>query len=453
VIQRESLLRRLGLDRPELRAWAMYDWANSAFVTTVITTVYPIYYGRVAGRDLPIAEAQERFFTATAIAMTVSALVSPWLGAVADATGRVKRMLGASLAVALASTAALFFVGPGDWLAGAVLFGIANIGASASFVFYDALLPHVARDDEVDRVSTAGYALGYVGGGLLLVLNLAWISNPQAFGLPSGERLSDADATLPARLAFLSVALWWLLFSIPLFRRVEDPPPRGLAPRAAFSAAFAQLRASYRGLRAYPQAFLMLCAFLLFNDGIGTVFRAGVPYADALSVPQSDLLLAIVLVQFVGVPCAFAFGAVAHRVGVKRAILVALAAYVVIVVFAFFLRTTAQFYVMALAIATVQGGAQALSRSLFASLVPRERAAEFFGFFSVVEKFAGVAGPALFALTLHLAQPFFPEGSTTPLRLGVLSVLPFFLAGMALLSRVDVSRGREQARSRARTSI
>jgi UMF1 family MFS transporter len=438
------LLARLGLDRPELRAWATYDCANSAFVTTVITAVFPIYFARVAAAPLGQDDATSVHLWTTTAAMVVSALIAPYLGAVADATGASKRMLKASLAVGVGATAGLFFVGKGDWLLGAALFAIGNIGASTSFVFYDALLPSVAREDEMDRVSSAGYALGYVGGGLLLALNLAWIAKPAAFGIP------EDDPTLPARLAFLSVAAWWLLFSIPLLRRVPAPPARGAPPgprRAPLVAAFAQLRTTYHGLRRHPDAFVMLVAFLLFNDGIGTVFRVGAVYATAIHVPQEDVMLAIVLVQFVGIPFAFAFGALASRVGPKRAIIAALFVYLGIVAFAAFLRTTAQFYVMALAVAAVQGGAQALSRSLFASMVPREKANEFFGFFSVVEKFAGVAGPALFALAMTAARPFAPAGSTIPLRVGVLSIAPFFVAGIWLLCRVDVERGRAQARS------
>ncbi len=422
----------------------MYDWANSAFVTTVVTAVFPIYFVEAAAKPLGAERADDVFLWTTTAAMVVSAVMSPYLGAVADATGRSKRMLGWSLAVALAATAGLFFVGAGDWVLGAALFAVGNIGASASFVFYDALLPHVAKADEMDRVSSAGYALGYVGGGILLALNLAWIAKPAAFGIPGG------DATLPPRLAFLSVAVWWLAFSVPLFRRVSAPPARGAAVgprRSRFVAALEQLAASYRSLRRYPQAFTMVVAFLLFNDGIGTIFRVGAVYATAIRVPQADVMLAIVLVQFVGIPFAFAFGSLADRFGAKRSILAALVVYLGITAFAAFLRTTAQFYAMALAVAAVQGGAQALSRSLFASLVPREKVNEFFGFFSVVEKFAGVAGPALFAVTMSLARPFAPAGSSIPLRVGVVSIAPFFVAGIWFLAKVDVEKGRAQARA------
>src|SRR5262245_36893217 len=217
------ILEPLGLSRPELRAWAMYDWANSAMVCTIITAVFPIYYSKVAFAGSPPEAASRSLAVATTIGMVLIAVLSPILGAFADYTAQKKRLLGIFLALGLASVAAMYFIHTGDWLLASILFVLANIGANGSFVFYDALLPHIARDDEIDRVSTAGYALGYLGGGLLLALNLAWLQRPAWFGLPSGEGLGESQATLPARLAFLSVAVWWLVFSIPLFRRVPEP--------------------------------------------------------------------------------------------------------------------------------------------------------------------------------------------------------------------------------------
>ncbi len=431
--QGASVLEKLGLGRPELRAWAMYDWANSAFLTTIVTAVFPIYFAEVAARPLGHERATAVFLAATTAGMVVSALLAPYLGALADCSGRTKRMLGVSLAAALASTAAMFLVGEGDWVLGAVLFAVANIGATASFVFYDSLLPRVALPGEIDRVSSAGYALGYVGGGVLLALNLAWIANPAWFGIPAG------DPTLPARLAFLSVAVWWLLFAIPLFRRVREPPA---APRTSSRPlgieAFARLGETYRNLRRYPQAFLMLLAFLLFNDGIGTVIRVAAIYGAEKQLPTDSLIAAILLVQFVGIPFSFAFGWLAGRIGAKRAVLAGLAVYFVIAALAFFMETIEHFYALALLVAMVQGGTQALSRSLFASLVPAEKTAEFFGFFGVAEKFGGILGPPLFAIVAALC------GAS---RWGVLTVVPFFGFGAWLLLRVDVEKGRAAARA------
>ena len=219
-----GILSRLGLDRPELRAWAMYDWAVSSVQTTIMVAVFPVYFANIAKRDLGESRTTQAIATANTIVAIILAVLSPILGAVSDYVAAKKRMLGASMLVGAAAVAGMFFVQQGDYRLALVLFVISLIGATASTIFYDALLPHIAAEDEIDRVSSAGYAVGYIGGGLLLALNLAWILKPGWFGLPTGAALSSAQKTLPTRLALLSVAVWWLVFSIPLFRRVPEPP-------------------------------------------------------------------------------------------------------------------------------------------------------------------------------------------------------------------------------------
>src|SRR5215218_140505 len=205
---------RVGLPRPELRAWALYDWANSGYVTTVIAALFPIYFARVAAAGLPGELGAQRFATASALAMATAALLAPFLGALADRTGRLKAPLGAFVALGVGSCAGLALVGPGDWKLGLLLFGLGNVGITGSLVFYDALLRHLASDEELDRVSSAGYALGYLGGGVLLALQLLWLQWPRRFGF--------ADAASASRAAFVATALWWLLFSLPLLLRVRE---------------------------------------------------------------------------------------------------------------------------------------------------------------------------------------------------------------------------------------
>jgi UMF1 family MFS transporter len=434
-------LQRIGLHRPELRAWALYDWANSAMVTTIVAAVFPVYYYRVAGAGLDPGEATRRYALSTSLALACIAVLAPFLGTLADVTAAKKKLLGTFLGLGVAAVAGMFWIQDGDWLLSSVLLVLANIGASGSFVFYDALLPHVARPEEMDRVSTSGYALGYLGGGLLLATQLAWIAAPGRFGLPAGTDLAPADRTLPARLAFLTTAAWWLVFALPLLRRVREPEVRrrpGSATSGALRATFVRLRTTFRELRTFRHAFLMLLAFLVYNDGISTIIKMATIYGTEIGIEAHALMAAILLVQFVGIPCTLAFGQLAARLGAKPALYLALAAYVGIAVLAYFMRTAVHFFVLAIAVGMVQGGAQALSRSLFASLVPRHRSSEFFGFFAVLEKFAGIAGPAFFAAAMQVT------GSS---RQAIVTVVVFFVAGALLLRCVDVKEGRRVARA------
>lgn len=437
-----SLLSRLGLDRPELRAWAMYDWAVSSVQTTIMVAVFPVYFVNIAKVSLPESRATQAIATANTIVAIVLAILSPILGAVSDYVAAKKRMLGASMIVGALAVAGMFFVQQGDYRLALVLFVISLIGATASTVFYDSLLPHIASEDEMDRVSSAGYAVGYIGGGLLLALNLAWILKPAWFGLPSGANLSDAERTLPTRLALLSVAIWWVVFSIPLFRRVPEPPrtrePDELNGGNALVVPFVRVAETFRALRGYKQAFLMLLAFMIYNDGIQTIQKMAATYGKELGIADSVLIASILIVQFVGFPFAFLFGAIADRIGGKATIFIGLVIYGGISVLGFYMRTAAHFMLLAAMVATVQGGTQALSRSLFASLVPTHKSGEFFGFYSVFEKFASIFGPLLFWITI---------ATTGNSRNAILSVILFFVIGGIVLSRVRVSEGQQAARA------
>jgi UMF1 family MFS transporter len=439
---RPGLLARLGLGTPELRAWALYDCANSAAVTSVLTAIFPIYFVSVAAGDLPPALATQRYALATTASLVIVAVLAPFLGAIADVRPVKKRMLAAFMALGASGCAALFFVGRGDWLAATALLVLINVGLNGSFVFYDALLPHVAREDELDRVSAAGYAIGYAGGGLLLALQLALILRPGLLGLPAGAEATPAQATFPARLAFVTTAIWWVGFTIPLLRRVPEPKvaagPHGGAAPLSLRATLSRLGGTFRTLSRHRQATLMLIAFLLYNDGIGTIIRMAAAFGTEIGLESGALIAAILLVQFVGIPFSFLFGSIAGKVGAKRAVLAGLVVYTGIAVLAYFTRTEAHFFALALLVAMVQGGTQALSRSLFASLVPRHLSGEFFAFFGVADKFAGIFGPAVFAATIAVT------GSS---RLAVLSVIGFFAVGALLLLLVDVGAGQREARA------
>jgi UMF1 family MFS transporter len=416
----------------------MYDWANSAVQTTIIAAIFPIYFQKVSAAELSGPEATSRFAWATTIAIMIVAIVAPLLGAVADRTPIKKRLLAVFMGLGAASTAAMFFLTRGDWLLALILFVITNVGVASSIVFYDSLLPHIVSGDQLDRVSTAGYALGYLGGGVLLGINIVMMSNPSWFGLP------DRDTAVRASLA--SVAVWWVLFSIPLFRTVPEPrlrdegrmslPPSG--GWAAIAEGFRQLMQTLRELRRYRDAFLLLLAFLIYNDGIQTIIRMATIYGTEIGLDENAMIGALMITQFIGVPFGFAFGVFAGKVGAKRAVFVGLAVYSLITVLGYFMRTATHFFALAVLVGMVQGGTQALSRSLFASMIPKEKSSEFFAFFGVFERYAGVLGPAVFAWVVT-------QSGTS--RNAILSIIGFFVVGALLLLRVDVERGRRAARS------
>ncbi|HEX4932125.1 MAG TPA: MFS transporter, partial [Gemmatimonadaceae bacterium] len=290
---------------------------------------------------------------------------------------------------------------------------------------------------------------GYVGGGVLLALNLAWILFPQAFGLPHGDTATPEQKTLPARLAFVSVAVWWLVFSIPILRRVREPA-RTMEPDEAttginlFVTPFRRMGETVRELRTFKQAFLMLLAFLIYNDGIQTIIRMATAYGTELGIKSSALTVAILIVQFVGIPFAFLFGMLADRIGAKPSVFLGLLAYAAISVIGYYMKTARDFYFLAFLVGMVQGGTQALSRSLFASLIPAHKSGEFFGFYSVFEKFSSIFGPLLFSITISMT------GSS---RNAILGVIVFFAVGAVILARVNVEEGRRMARDAERDLV
>ncbi|MFW6094463.1 MAG: MFS transporter [Pseudomonadota bacterium] len=441
------VLERFGLHRPELRAWALYDWGNSAVMTTVIAAVFPAYFTAVAAGELPRETALWIFGLVTSLAVIGIGVLSPVLGALADVAAIKKRLLAVLMLVGAAGVAGMLFVGHGDWVLALTLFAVANIGLAGSFVFYDALLPHIARNHEMDRVSTTAYALGYFGGGVLLALNLAWIMFPGTFGLPAGDGISESEATLPVRLALVSAAVWWVAFSVPLFLRIPEPPRRLEIHESPLvnpvRAAFGRLGGTLRDLRGYRHAFLMLLAFVLYSDGIATIIRMAAIYGATLGLGQTSLVAAILITQIVGVPFALLFGTLSGRIGAKMAVLAGLCVYMGIAVLGYQMATATHFLILATLVGMVQGGTQALSRSLFARLVPRHRSGEFFGLYGVMDRFAGSGG------TLAMAAVVAATGDP---RLAILTVVVLFVAGALILIRVDVGAGERTAREAERTA-
>ncbi len=417
-------------ERKRELAWALYDWANSAFATTVMAGFFPIFFKQYWSAGQSATESTLHLGVANSAASIAIAVVAPALGAIADAGNARKRFLAVFAALGVIATGALWFVTKGDWVSAAVLFTLGSAGFMGGNVFYDSLLVSVARDERRDFVSALGYSLGYLGGGLLFALNVAMVLAPQRFGL--------ASSAVAVRVAFVSVALWWGLFSLPLFLGVREPHRR-LGSRGALAAVrggFAQLVDTFREIQKLRVVAVFLLAYWLYIDGVNTVIRMAVDYGMAIGLESNDLIVALLITQFVGFPAAIVFGRAGRearredrhrdRRGRLRGV----------TVWAAFMHHAWEFFALAVVIGLVQGGVQALSRSLYARLIPPDRASEFFGFYNMLGKFAAVLGPLIVGFTGEL--------SGSP-RLGILALLVLFVAGGVLLSRVDVQAGARAA--------
>ena len=427
------ILARVGLVTPEQRAWGWYDWANSVYFTTVITAVFPTFYATYAAKGLGLEPAQvtARFSLITTVSIAAIAIAAPILGAVADYSGIKKRLLAIFMIVGVASCAAMAMIGEGDIGLASTLFFIGNIGVSGSLVFYDSLLPHVASASDTDRVSSAGYAMGYLSGGVMLLINLWWIMSPATFGF--------ADSAAATKAAFVAVAIWWAAFSIPLFRNVPEPPiDAGERRGSAIGGAFGRLGQTFREIRRYRHAFLLFIAMLLYQDGIQTVIRMSSVYGAEVGIDTNLQIAAFVMVQFVGIPFAFLFGSLGTRIGTKRCIFIAIGVYIVAAGLAYFMTSVVHFFVLAFLVAMVLGGSQALSRALFARLIPQDRTSEFFGFFAVSERFATIMGPVLFFISATIT------GSS---RSAIIGIVILFIAGGFVLSLVDEEEGVRAAKT------
>jgi len=402
--------------------WAMYDWANSAFATVVMAGFFPVFFKDYWNAGLDPVDSTFRLGVANSLASLLIVLLAPLLGAVADRLARRKAMLLAFALLGSLMTAGLYLAGQGEWQLAMFLYVFAMIGFSGSNIFYDSLLPFVSHDRDMDRTSALGFSLGYLGGGLLLSLNVGMVLHPEWFGL--------ADPASAVRASFLVVAAWWLLFSIPLFLLVEEPGGDGSALSVqVLLAGFQRIWRTLHEVRQLQNIWLFLVAYWLYIDGVDTIVRMAVDYGLSLGFNQNDLILALLLTQFTGFPSALLFGRLGSRFGAKAGIFAGLLIYVLVTVWASVMTTAAEFYYLAVLIGLAQGGVQALSRSLYARMIPPERSAEFFGFYNMMGKFAAIIGPVLMGWIGVL--------SGNP-RTGILSLLVLFTAGAVLLVKVKV---------------
>jgi UMF1 family MFS transporter len=406
--------------RRQVVSWAFYDWAASAFTTTVLAGFFPAFLQAYWSTGVDPTVTTARLGMANAVAGLVVAVLAPILGAVADRGGHRKRFLVSWSLLGILATGAFWFVGQGQWVAAVSLFVVAMVGYSAANVFYDALLLDVAPARDLDRVSALGYSLGYLGGGLLFAVNVAMTLRPAWFGL--------ADAGEAVRASFVTVAVWWLLFMLPLAWNVREAPAAvGPGQRGSLRDALAEIWRTLRSVTSQREVALFLLAYWLYIDGVNTIIKMAVDYGAALGLPTSSLLAALLLTQFVAFPAALAFGWAGERIGARTGILAGLVVYALATAYAFFLDTVAEFFALAVVIGLVQGGVQSLSRSFFGRLVPPGKSAEYFGFYNMMGKFATVLGPVMVAL-VALAT-----GSS---RASILALLPLFVVGGLLLLRV-----------------
>ena len=407
--------------RRDTVSWALYDWANSAFATTVLAGFFPVFFQKFWSTGVDPTVSTSRLGFANAIAGVVVALLAPALGAIADRTAGRKRQLVAWSMIGVVGTAALGFVQQGEWQWAAACFVLAGIGFNAANVFYDALLLDVSRPDELDKVSAFGYSMGYLGGGLLFAFNVLMTLRPEWFGLD--------DAAQAVQVSFLTVALWWFVFTLPLARNVRERPSTGssVGLGVAVRDGLRELRSTVRHLGQYRHITLFLVAYWLYIDGVHTIYMMAVDYGVALGLPSSSLLAALLLTQFVAFPSALVLGWLGNRWGPKRGILLCIAVYLAATVYAWFLDTVAEFFALAVVVGLVRGGIQSLSRSMFGRLVPEGKGGEFFGFFNLMGKFASFLGPMLIAVVAL---------ATGDSRLSVTSLAILFVLGGLVLLRV-----------------
>ncbi len=401
-------------------SWALYDWANSAFATTVMAGFFPAFFQRFWSLGVDPTVSTSRLGFANGIAGFLVAVLAPVIGSIADRSGRRKRALLLWTALGVLATGSLWWAGQGEWLFAAALFGAGTVGFAAANVFYDSLLLDVATETELDRVSSFGYSLGYLGGGLLFAFNVLMTLKPGWFGL--------ASAAEAVRWSFVSVAVWWAVFSLPLLLNVDE---REVVPRPgaaeAVRSGLRELWATLHELLRRREVALFLLAYWLYIDGVNTIIKMAVDFGGALGLPTASLLAALLLTQFVAFPAALFFGWIGDRIGARRGILIGIAVYGAATVYALWLDTVAEFFALAVVIGMVQGGVQSLSRSFFGRLVPPGRNAQYFGLYNMMGKFATVLGPVLVAVVA------LTSGSS---RAAIASLIVLFIAGGALFALV-----------------
>jgi MFS transporter, UMF1 family len=409
-------------ERKQVISWSLYDWANSSYSTTVMAGFFPVFFKHYWSEGFSAVDTTAKLATTISISSLLIALASPTLGAVADHKGKKKMFLVFFMLIGVLSSAALAFIPAGEWFQAALVYGLGMMAFNASCVFCDALLPFVARKQNLDFASSLGYSMGYLGGGLLFTVNVLMYLKPEFFGFSSGAAA--------VQFSFISVAVWWFVFSLPLMFFVREPKQITENKDSWLKltlASMLSLKNTLKEIRQDRNLFLFMVAFWLYIDGVYTVITMAVDYGISLNFESKDLIAALLITQFVGFPSTYVFGVIAKRWGCRKPILACIAVYAISVILASQMRTAFHFYILAGVIGLVQGGVQSLSRSLFAKMISEEKSGEYFGFMNLIGKFASILGPAIVALTVLLVKRS---------DYGLMGLLVLFVAGGYLLVKV-----------------
>jgi len=413
-------------------SWAFYDWANSAYSTTVMAGFFPLFFKEYWAD--PNNPSQSTFYLgmANSIASIVVAALAPLLGSVADQGSIKKKFLTFFAFLGVIMTGGLWMVAQGNWQMAVLFYVIATIGFASGNVFYDALLPSLASEERVDAVSSLGFGLGYLGGGLLFLVNVFMYLKPEIFGIP--------DGATAIKLSFLSVAVWWAVFTIPLILFVQEPKNyETIDFNNAIWMGWVQLVQTFKEIRNMKVVGTFLLAYWFYIDGVDTIIKMAVDYGMSLNFPGESLIIALLIVQFVAFPAALIYGWLASKIGAKTGIMVGITAYSFITLLGYFMTEAWHFYVLAILIGLFMGGIQALSRSLYTRIIPPDKSAEFFGFYNMLGKFASIIGPALMGIIALV---------TGSARLSILSILLLFILGAFFLNKVDIKEGKRLATKR-----
>ncbi len=420
------LLGRIGLKRRDWASWALFDWAHSAFITSIVTAIMPVFFNQYATFGTSEGFGVVAWSYITAICLGIIAILAPWLGAIADVKGWNKRFLIFFSMQGCLGTLGLCFIQKGNWKYAAVVFVIAMVGYGMSLVFANALLPYLAKKHEINELSTKAWAVGYYGGGTLFLAHVTLMAIAQ-----NNAWLAEDFAI---RIIFASVALWWGFFMLPLVWYVDEPvsqhKPTAKESFARLSVrSFFRLGETLREISSYKNLFLFLCAFWLYSDGIGTIMKMATIYGDQMGIGTAHLMGTVLMIQFIGGPATILFGKWSKKIGTRTAIEITLAGYIVICFIGYVMTEAWHFWLLGIIFACIQGPALSLSRAVFASMVPREKNSEFFGFFSLSERFAGIAGPLLFGVV----GQFLGDS-----KYSILFLIVFFVFGWVILRRVKI---------------